>query len=211
MRVPILLLLAVLSAGAQTLLENDQVRVLKAVDQPHVKTKPHEHKVNRVMVYLTAGKQEFVSGGKTTTQEWKAGQAAWSPAGPTHTAEVVSGAPLSIIEIELKKPSSGQKTEFPALDPVKVEPKLYHVEFENPQVRVVRVHMGPKQQVKLHEHVLNRVVVYLTDQDGTMTVDGKTDHAVHKAGEVSWGGPTKHSEANVASHPFEAIVVELKN
>ena len=63
---PFCSLRSVLAAGAQTLIDNDQVRVLKVIDQPHVKTAPHEHKVNRVMVYLNAGKQEFVSSGKTT-------------------------------------------------------------------------------------------------------------------------------------------------
>lgn len=201
-----------MTAGAQTLIDNDQVRVLKAVDQPHVKTKPHEHKVNRVMVYLGPARQEFVSGGKTTVSDWKAGQAVWSPAAPTHTAEVISDQPLTIIEVELKKPAPAQPTAFPALDPVRVEPKRYHVEFENPQVRVLRVHVGPKEKVALHEHALNRVVVYLTDQDGTMTsADGKTERSVHKAGDVVWGGPAKHSEANLGSGPFEVIVVELKN
>ena len=33
----------------------------------------------------------------------------------------------------------------------------------------------------------------------------------HKAGEVSWGGPTKHKEENLSDKPFEALVVELKS
>jgi len=32
----------------------------------------------------------------------------------------------------------------------------------------------------------------------------------HKAGEVSWGGPMKHTETNAAREPFEVVVVELK-
>ena len=55
-RYSLLLLVSLLAAGAQTLLDNDQVRVLKALDQPHAKTKPHDHKLNRVMVYLNSGK-----------------------------------------------------------------------------------------------------------------------------------------------------------
>src|SRR3954453_4064654 len=93
----LLLLASVLTAGAQTLIDNDQVRVLKVVDQPHVKTKPHEHKINRVMVYLDAGKQEFVSGGKTTPLQYKAGEALWSPAGGTHVAEMVCATPVRIV------------------------------------------------------------------------------------------------------------------
>jgi hypothetical protein len=55
-------------------------------------------------------------------------------------------------------------------------------------------------------------VVCLSDQNGTMTTpDGKTETAQHKAGEVSWGGPTKHREENLRDEPFEALVVELKD
>src|SRR5438270_64339 len=43
-RYTILLWASVLAAAPQTLLENEQVRVLKAVDQPHAKGAPHEHK-----------------------------------------------------------------------------------------------------------------------------------------------------------------------
>jgi len=79
-------------------------------------------------------------------------------------------------------------------------------------VRVVRVRMAAGRKVPLHEHLLNRVVVYLTDQNGSMTTpDGQTTTAQHKAGEFSWGPPTKHMEQNHLDHAFEAIVVEFKS
>ena len=34
-------------------IDNDQARVLKVVAQSHAKGQPHEHKINRVMIYLT--------------------------------------------------------------------------------------------------------------------------------------------------------------
>ena len=82
--------------------------------------------------------------------------------------------------------------------------------IENDQVRVIRVRMAAHRKVPLHEHALNRVVVYLTDQKGSMTTDGKTDTAQHQAGDASWGGPVKHSEENLKDTPFEGVVVELK-
>ena len=35
-------------------IENDSVKVLKVPVESHMKTKMHEHKVNRVMIYLQA-------------------------------------------------------------------------------------------------------------------------------------------------------------
>src|SRR4051794_5234345 len=61
-----------------TPLENDQVKVLDVTVQPHEKTRLHQHKVNRVMVYLDAGTQHFeYEGGKPADLHWKAGQAVW--------------------------------------------------------------------------------------------------------------------------------------
>ena len=52
-----------------------------------------------------------------------------------------------------------------ALDPLRVDPKDFKLEFENPQVRVLRLKMGPRQSVPMHEYVPNRIVVYHTDQN----------------------------------------------
>ena len=63
--------------GRQVPIDNDQARV--TVDQPHAKGQPHEHKVNRVMIYLTSGRQEITpQGGKTAVLEFKTGDVKWS-------------------------------------------------------------------------------------------------------------------------------------
>lgn len=211
--VPCLSVAACLLAQTPPNLENDQVRVVTANDQPHAKTPLHEHKLNRVMVYLTAGEQEIVSqDGKKTVVKVKAGDVRWSPASGMHTSEVVSASPLSIIELEVKKPGDPSKTPNTLLDPVKVSPKNYKIEFENDQVRVMRVKFGANQTVAQHEHVLNRAVVYLTDQHSKLTTpDGKAEESQHKAGQVSLGGPTKHIEQNMLDKPIEVIVVEFKS
>ena len=73
--------ISVFAQGNKPTLDNDQVRVLVVTDQPHVKTPLHDHKVNRVMVYLNAGKQEMTQDGKKTLAEYNAGEAKWSAAG----------------------------------------------------------------------------------------------------------------------------------
>lgn len=194
-------------------IDNDQARVVIAHDQPHKKGQLHEHKLNRVMIYLQAGRQTITpQGGKAVAMEWKAGDVKWSPASGMHTSEIVSDKPVAIVEVEVKKDGDPSKTVNTPLDPLKVDPKDYKLEFENSQVRVVRVKMAAGKKVPMHEHVLNRVVVYLTDQNGSMTTaDGQTTTSQHKAGEVSWGGPVKHMEQNNMDHAFEAIVVEFKS
>jgi quercetin dioxygenase-like cupin family protein len=195
-----------------TPIDNDQVRVLQVTDQPHAKTQLHEHKLNRVMIYLTPGSQSIApQNGKKVDLKFKAGEVKWSPSSGMHVSEVTSNAAVRIVEVEVKKDGDPAKAVNTPLDPLKVDPKDYKLEFENAQVRVIRVKMAAHRKVPLHEHQLNRVVVYLTDQNGSMTADGKTDTAQHKAGDASWGAPTKHSEENLLNSTFEAVVVELKN
>lgn len=40
------------------------------------------------------------------------------------------------------------------LDPVKVDPKHYQVEFENDRVRVLRIRFGPHERSVMHGHLL---------------------------------------------------------
>jgi len=204
---------SIMSAQAQTVLENDQVRVLRAVDKPHVKNPPHSHKLNRVMVYLADGTQEITpQGGKPETVTLKKGEVQFNKAVANHTSEVTSDGPLTIIEVELKKEGKPGKLQTGPLDPPKVAPKSYHVEFENDQVRVTRVKMAAHSGVPQHEHTLNRVVVNLSDQDTRMTSsDGKVQESKHKTGDVSFSGPVVHKEDNLQDIPFEAIVIELKD
>jgi len=204
--------LACVLAQPPAAIDNDQARVVVAHDQPHKKGAPHQHKLNRVMIYLQAGTQEFVSEGKKSTLSWKAGDVKWSPTGGVHTSEIISDSPVTMVEVEVKKPGDPSKKITTPLDPVKVDGKDYKVEFENDQVRVLRVKFGPHQGAPMHEHQLNRVVVYLTDQSTRLTSpEGKVETTGHKAGEYSWGGPTKHKEENLLDTPFEGIVVEFKN
>ncbi|MGH9666050.1 MAG: hypothetical protein ACRD9L_16615 [Bryobacteraceae bacterium] len=213
---PLLLLCAALGAFAaekvSTQIDNDQVRVLNVVVQPHEKTRLHQHKVNRVMIYLQVGTQDFeYEGGRHAPLAFQAGDIKWSPADGMHTAEVTSSRPVNIIEVELKRPGAGAST-GDALDPVKVDAKDYKVQFENDQVRVLRVRIGPHASSPMHHHTLNRVVVYLTDQNFRVTTaDGKVQTSMHKAGDVSWGGPAQHTEQNLRGKPFEVAVVELKD
>jgi uncharacterized RmlC-like cupin family protein len=196
-----------------TLFENGQVKVVRALEQPHVKGKFHEHKLNRVMIYLQSGRQrfEYQDGRKPEVFDWTAGQVKWSPADSMHSPEVVSDAPFNIIEVELKKSGAG-KAITSSIDPVKIDLRHYKVEFENDQVRVLRVRIGAHEIAPMHEHSLNRVTVFLSDQAFRVTTaDGKVESVQHKEGDTAWGTPLTHQEENLSDKPFEALAVEVKN
>ena len=211
---PCQLLLAVCAlAQSTTQIDNDQVKAVSAHQKPHARTPMHEHGLNRVMIYLQSGKEIFrYEKGGSKTADFNAGDVEWSPAGGRHTAEIASLFPVTIVEIEVKKPGNPGASATGPLDPVKVDPKHYKIEFENRQVRVLRVKIGPHEATPVHHHALNRVVTYLTDQDFRITsADGKAERSQHKAGDVVWGGAVTHKEENLSDKPFEVVVTELKN
>lgn len=195
----------------KTPINNADVRVLDVIVQPHEKTSMHEHKANRVMIYRNAGSQNFeYENGKHSVLTFGDNEVKWSPIGGKHIAEVATEKPVNIVEIELKKPGAG-KTVTTALDPLKVDKKHYQLEFENDQVRVFHVKIGPHESTPMHEHQLNRINVYLTDANVRVTnADGKVETTQHKMGDIITGGAAKHSEQNLGDKPVEVMVTELR-
>lgn len=203
--------LAVLPLTAQDVkFDTPEVRVIEVTTPPGQRSALHEHPMNRVMIYLDDGHMTLTHpDGKVEDLRWKAGDVRWSPAAGPHISENAGGATYRIVELELKN-GSGALPSNP-LDPVRVDPQRYKVEFENPQVRVLRARYGPHEAGVTHEHVLNRVTVFLTDQRMQITTaDGKVQESNGKAGEIRLGGPARHLEENLGPVPFEVIAVELK-
>ena len=98
-----------------------------------------------------------------------------------------------------------------AQDATKVDPKHYKVEFENDQVRVVRISYGPHEKSVMHEHAPG-VLVFLTDGEGIMTFpDGRKEDSSFEAGKVVWESGVKHLPENTGDYPHELILVELKD
>ena len=98
-----------------------------------------------------------------------------------------------------------------AQDPVKVDAKHYTVEFENSQVRVLRIKYGPHEKSVMHRHT-NAVAIFVTDANTTFTFPkGDPEHINSKAGETRWTPAGLHLPENTGDQPFEVILVELKS
>lgn len=179
-------------------LDTPQARVIVATLQPRTPADAAKgHATNRVLIYLDAGAMTVKEGAQSNTIEFRRGDVRWRPASGAYIAENVSDHPVRILEIDLKGPPAGPAPAT-ALDPVAVDPKHYQVVFENEAVRVLRIHYEPHEKGETHEHILNRVVVYLNDQAGA------------RADDVRMSGAAKHAEENTTGQPADRIAVELK-
>ena len=180
-------------------IDTPRVRAIVITEQPHRPTPLHEHKLNRVQIYLADGQMTVTSpDGKVNQVQFKKGEARWSPPSGPHVSENITDRPVQIAEIELKGKPQSPPAVLSKLDPLKVDPQHYSLEFENEQVRVMRVRFGPREKGLEHEHTYANVVVYLNDQ------------ARGKAGEMRMDGPRTHSEENPLDHAVERLSIDLK-
>ncbi len=97
-----------------------------------------------------------------------------------------------------------------AQDPVLVDSAHYGLEFENDDVRVIRITYGPNESSVMHYHPAG-VAVFLTDQRVQFTLpDGQTLEVEAQAGEVLWTEAGSHLPQNLSDRPLELILVEIK-
>jgi aldose sugar dehydrogenase len=180
-------------------LDTPQARVIVATLQPHMPVAAKTgHATNRVLIYLDDGRMTVKEGDRGSTVEFHRGDVRWRASSGAYVAENTGDHPVRILEIDLKEAASTGAPP-PALDPARVDPQHYKVEFENEQVRVLRIHYDAHEKGQLHEHTLNRVVVYLNDQSGA------------KADDVRVAGAAKHVEENASDRAADRIAVELKS
>ena len=179
-------------------LDTPQTRVIVATLQPRTPSISRTgHATNRVLIYLDDGVMTRKEGDHSTTIEFHRGDVRWRPASGAYTSENISDHPIRILEVDLKGSPAGPLP-VTKLDPVTVDSAHYKVELENEFVRVLRVHYGPNEKGQTHEHILNRVVVYLNDQPNA------------KADDVRMAGAATHAEENASGQPADRIAVELK-
>lgn len=200
-----------LSESQEQIIDNAKVRVLRVTIKPGETTEIDHPELNRVVVWLQQGSGNVISAGKQGKKiSWKQNEAGWVPASSSQPMKLDTKDPVTEIVIELKDKGDGHAATSPQ-NPWLVDRRHYKIDFENNDVRVSRVKIGPKESTALHEHSLNRIVVYLSAMDFQIDPEGKpSQHSVQKAGAIVWGDPARHTEHNLSDKPFEAVVIEPK-
>ena len=97
-----------------------------------------------------------------------------------------------------------------AQDAVTADPNHYTGEFEDDQVRVLRIKYGPGEKSVMHGHPRS-LSVFLTDVHGRFTFpDGSTEEIQGKAGDFVPFPETEHLPENRSDRPMELIFMEFK-
>jgi quercetin dioxygenase-like cupin family protein len=99
----------------------------------------------------------------------------------------------------------------PAQDAVTVDPEHHKVEFENEQVRVVRMVYPPGYRTPMHGHLPGVTVILSGTKVHTWNKDGSEADAENAAGDASWSdGTTVHANQVTGVRPLELVRVEIK-
>ena len=183
--------------------ENDQVRVLRIAYAAGDETAMHSHP-GGVAVFFSDQNAEFtLEDGTAEERPAKAGDVLWTPA-ETHAPKALTDVSLVLVEIR----GGGGEMAMGDTDATVVAPDHYKVDFENDQVRVLRVTYAAGEDTAMHSHP-DGVVVFLGDGDAEMTLpDGSTRESPGKAGDVAWAGQETHGVKALTD--ISAVLVELK-
>jgi quercetin dioxygenase-like cupin family protein len=192
----------------RTEFENDRVRIVRITYEPGEESVMHYHP-EAVGVYLTEANVEMrLPDGETLAAQSATGLHQFYSAGQ-HLPKNVGEQPLELVLIELKSGATGPAIPV-ALDSTTVDPDHYTAEFENNQVRIVRINYGSGEESTMHYHPDN-VAVFLTEHLIQMTTpDGATSEAKAGAGDSLFTPAGQHLPKNVSDSPLELILVELK-
>jgi quercetin dioxygenase-like cupin family protein len=91
-----------------------------------------------------------------------------------------------------------------------VDSSAVKVEFENEQIRVLRVSVGPHDKGAVHSHP-SRFGIALTKNDVRVYFpDGASRTSTRDAHEYFWSEPVTHQVENVSDAPMQNIEIELK-
>lgn len=97
-----------------------------------------------------------------------------------------------------------------ANDPLQVAPNMYHLLFENDEVRVMKVDFKPGQKIEKHSHPDHYVVV---EKPGTLRIwkeDGSSSDVELKKDQVVWIPAETHWAQNIGKTEISLIVNERK-
>ena len=94
-------------------------------------------------------------------------------------------------------------------DPLRSDPQLYSLVFENDRVRVLRYHDRPGDRTHPHVHP-DSVMITLSAFDRRLVHGDEQVDVSLTAGEVRWLDAQEHSGQNIGTTGTDTLFVELK-
>jgi beta-alanine degradation protein BauB len=94
-------------------------------------------------------------------------------------------------------------------DPIRTDPNLYRVVFENERVRVLEYRDVPGDRTHAHAHPDSVMVALASFRRRLHSADRTADVEI-VAGTARWIGAQEHAGENIGESPSHALFIELK-
>jgi hypothetical protein len=167
-----------------------------------------------IVVSLTAGRLDRrPTVGQPETLDLVPGRTFAVRGSSTDLLTNLSPAPIDLLLLELKDSYAFNEVSVPrsAKDPLDMDPHHIRLEMENENVRVLRVHLKPREGTEESQFGM-RLELPLTDSLARQIfVDGKTSEATFTAGRLSWHDSRMKSIINSGDSPLDLLMVEFKH
>jgi len=99
---------------------------------------------------------------------------------------------------------------FARRDPLTIDPKHYHLDFENEHVRAIRLTLKADEAVPVHDDV-DALAVCIEECHLRFTrADGHIQDVHMESGETRWLYGDTHSAKNLNTNPMEMVLIEVK-
>jgi hypothetical protein len=100
---------------------------------------------------------------------------------------------------------------FARRDPLKIDSKHYHLDFENEHVRAIRLTLKADEAVPMHDNV-DALAVCIQECHLRFTwPDGHIQDVHMEGGETRWLYGDTHSTRNLNTNPMEMVFIEVKS
>jgi hypothetical protein len=125
----------------------------------------------------------------------------------------LSAATVDLLLLELKDSYAFNEVSVPrsAKDPLDMDPQHIRLELENENVRVLRVHLKPREGTEESQFGM-RLEIPLTDSLAReISFDGQISEETINAGVLSWHNYRMKSIINSGDNPLDLLMVEFKH
>lgn len=197
----------------QVILENDHVRVIRALVAPGDRSAMHSHPPLVLVSLGTARGRVTDAKGVTSILDFHPGQIFWTD-GIEHSWQMLAGQ-VHVIGVEIKAAARGATPAamtLPATDAVKVDPVVHQVVIDNPYVRVLEGLSGTGRRSPMHSHSYGITLISLGRARLNLTMpDGNSAILDLHPGQVLWIDPGAQHSWEVVAGASNVVAVEVKS
>lgn len=194
--------------GVRPVLENATVNMIRLLLAPGAREQPHTHSYSMLVVWLTRGDVEMLSGAASTKRTRQPGELEFIARETSHAAANVGTSPFEVLVIAIKPDRVRAGTAPPGPSPANIvrTPLL-----DNADAGVTRVEFAPTGREQMHTHPYDLIGVVMTPGRLELQVGNNKEAKAYSIGDVFFIPRNEsHAGANVGTSPFVVLGVAIK-